>query len=201
MNTDPILSILTPTIPGREKQLAALQAEIEKQAGDLPVEHLCLCDNKKRSIGAKRQALVDIARGHYIAFVDDDDKVRPAYIHSLVAAMKSSPDVITFEQDSTYNKLKSKVVFKLGQGDGPYTPDGITQRTHGTSARGSVLECLIAYLGSPTTVRTGIGACRPGRKPGIASTSQKCCRNTTTAQRPRQHQRVQRIDKGSSIEP
>jgi hypothetical protein len=145
MNTDPILSILTPTIPGREKQLAALQAEIEKQAGDLPVEHLCLCDNKKRSIGAKRQALVDIARGHYIAFVDDDDKVRPAYIHSLVAAMKSSPDVITFEQDSTYNKLKSKVVFKLGQGDGPYTPDGITQRDawHVCAwKRSRVLDCL-----------------------------------------------------------
>jgi glycosyltransferase involved in cell wall biosynthesis len=34
-----------------------------------------LFDNRARSIGAKRQALADIARGKYIAFCDDDDDV------------------------------------------------------------------------------------------------------------------------------
>ena len=81
-----ILSILTPTIPGREKQLQALQQKIEGQIGGQPVEHLILSDNRKRSIGAKRQALVNIARGQYIAFVDDDDDIADSYVAELVTA-------------------------------------------------------------------------------------------------------------------
>ena len=69
----PILSILTPTIPARESLLAALSAEIMTQIEEGgfhgKVEHLSFSDNRTRSIGAKRQALVDIARGDYVAFV------------------------------------------------------------------------------------------------------------------------------------
>lgn len=122
------LSILTPTIPGREHQLSKLQEKITKQAGNLPVEHLCLCDNKTRSIGAKRQALVDIAQGEYVAFVDDDDDILEGYVENILEAATHGPDVITFEQDAIYNNQRSRVIFKLGQGDGPFAPDGVTIR-------------------------------------------------------------------------
>ena len=72
------LSILTPTIRGRENQLSILLEKIESQitkCGTNQIEHLVLLDNRMRSIGAKRQALVDIARGDFIAFVDDDDDI------------------------------------------------------------------------------------------------------------------------------
>ena len=123
-----ILSILTPTIPGREKQLQALQQKIEAQIGGQPVEHLILSDNRKRSIGAKRQALVNIARGQYIAFVDDDDDIADSYIPELLAAAASGADVITFLQGATYNGLQSVVDFQLGQGDHSFVPGGITNR-------------------------------------------------------------------------
>lgn len=125
---NPKLSILTPTIPGRESQVQALSEKLCGQKGADEVEHLILSDNRKRSIGAKRQALVDIARGQYIAFVDDDDDVAPNYVPELLKAIKSGADVITFQQGSSYNGQKSTVVFKLGQGDKPYQPDGITLR-------------------------------------------------------------------------
>jgi hypothetical protein len=123
-----ILSILTPTIPGREKQLQALQQKIEVQIGGQAVEHLILSDNRQRSIGAKRQALLDIARGEYIAFVDDDDDIADSYVEELLTAAASGADVITFLQAATYNVEKSVVNFQLGQGDHAYKPSGITNR-------------------------------------------------------------------------
>ena len=123
-----IISILTPTIPGREKKLQALQRRIEKQIGIQAVEHLILSDNRKRSIGAKRQALLDIARGQYIAFVDDDDDIADSYVEELLAAAASGADVITFLQGATYNGQQSVVDFQLGQGDHGFVPGGITNR-------------------------------------------------------------------------
>jgi hypothetical protein len=123
-----ILSILTPTIPGRERQLKSLQWRIEEQIGGQAVEHLILSDNRKRSIGAKRQALLDIARGQYIAFVDDDDDIADFYVEELLAAAASGADVITFLQGATYNGQQSVVDFKLGQGDHGFAPGGITNR-------------------------------------------------------------------------
>jgi hypothetical protein len=123
-----ILSILTPTIPGRERQLQSLQWRIEEQIGGQAVEHLILSDNRKRSIGAKRQALLDIARGQYIAFVDDDDDIADSYVEELLAAAASGADVITFLQGATYNGKQSVVDFQLGQGDHGFAPGGITNR-------------------------------------------------------------------------
>jgi glycosyltransferase involved in cell wall biosynthesis len=123
-----ILSILTPTIPGREKQLQALQRTIEAQIGGQAVEHLILSDNCKRSIGAKRQALLDIARGQYIAFVDDDDDIADSYVEELLKAAASGADVITFLQRASYNGSESVVDFQLGQGDHGFVPGGMTKR-------------------------------------------------------------------------
>jgi hypothetical protein len=129
---NPILSILTPTIRGRESHLSKLQTNIEDQSLKLKnsawIEHLVLCDNRARSIGAKRQALVDIARGQYIAFVDDDDDVAPDYVESLLKAAQTGADVITFRQRAIYNGLESEVHFGVNNQDGQFNPGGITLR-------------------------------------------------------------------------
>ena len=122
------LSILTPTIPSRKEQLSKLSEKIAKQSNDLAVEHLSFADNRTRTIGAKRQALLDIARGEYIAFVDDDDDIEPDYVSEILLAIKQGPDVITFEQNSYYNGAFSKVVFGLNNRDEPFQPNGITLR-------------------------------------------------------------------------
>jgi glycosyltransferase involved in cell wall biosynthesis len=123
----PKLSILTPTIRGRERQLSFLMDSIEaKNNGE--VEHLVLYDNRTRSIGAKRQALVDVARGEYIAFVDDDDDVSDDYVSELLKAIEAGADVITFHQRAIYNGLESEVHFGVKNQDGPFVHDGITLR-------------------------------------------------------------------------
>ena len=73
MATIPKLSILTPAVWTRPDTPAKLADRVASLAGAEQVEHLVLFDDKKRTIGAKRQALLQISRGDYIAFVDDDD--------------------------------------------------------------------------------------------------------------------------------
>lgn len=128
----PKLSILTPTIPQRIDQLHQLSQKILSQihtpTGVCPVEHLIFSDNRARTIGAKRQALVDIARGEYIAFVDDDDDISDDYVASILEAIKAEPDCVTFKQRAIYNGLESTVTFHLGGGDGPFVPGGNTTR-------------------------------------------------------------------------
>jgi len=125
---NPKLSILTSTIPGREAQLAELIEKLGKQIGDLPVEHLVFRDNRRRLNGAKRQALVDIARGDYWAFVDDDDDVSDDYVARLLKATESNADVLTFRQRAVYNGVESEVHFGINNQDAPFNPNGITLR-------------------------------------------------------------------------
>jgi len=124
-----LLSILTASIPERADKLEMLTAKITAQIGDLPVEHLVFLDNRKRTIGAKRDALLRIARGTFIAYVDDDDTVSPDYVESLVEAIKTtaSPndqvDVITFAQFARVDEACAKIVFGLRQENQPFVPD------------------------------------------------------------------------------
>jgi glycosyltransferase involved in cell wall biosynthesis len=143
---NPTLSILTPAIWNRDSA-KFLAAAISEQIGNSPVEHLVLFDNRARSIGAKRQALVDIARGKYIAFCDDDDDVSPDYVARLLAAAETNADVITFRQRAIYNRMESEVHFGINNQDGPFAPGGITLRApwHVCAwKRERVADCLFA---------------------------------------------------------
>ena len=121
-----LLSILTASIPERADKLEMLTERIAAQIGDLPVEHLVFLDNRRRTIGAKRDALLRIARGTFIAYVDDDDTVSPDYVASLVDAIKIAMvpvDVITFAQFARVDEAAAKIVFGLRQENQPFIPD------------------------------------------------------------------------------
>jgi len=101
----PLLSILIASVPDRLAQLAELIAKLSAQIAAISppplVEILAFTDNKFRTIGEKRQALVDIATGTHIVFIDDDDTVADTYISEIVSALRSDPDVVTFQQLAT----------------------------------------------------------------------------------------------------
>jgi hypothetical protein len=132
MITLPTLSILTPAIPERLLQVAQLRQSIELQQSAHPpgsVEWLVWCDTRgARTVGEKRDDLVRLARGEYLAFVDDDDDISDDYIRWLLAAAQSKPDVITFRQSVTYCGQFGEVVFGLGNANDPFTPNATTKR-------------------------------------------------------------------------
>lgn len=125
----PILSILIPTVPERFAQAQALQQSILQQVGSLPVEVLSLCDNRMRSVGMKRQALLSISSGKYVAFCDDDDRVSEDYIATLSDMAKADVDVLCFNQSARWNDLQGVVEFRINhQPFAPFVPGGITRR-------------------------------------------------------------------------
>ncbi len=110
-----ILSILTPSVPSRLEQVNRLRAMIASQIGELlAVEHLILLDNRRRTIGEKRDNLLRIANGKYVAFVDDDDFVSEDYVERIVARTWLDPDVITFRQQALVNGQTAEIEFRLG---------------------------------------------------------------------------------------
>lgn len=110
---NPLLSILIPTVPERAAKFYDLMRLLQWQAEGLPVEILSFCDNKTRSIGRKRNALLQMANGKYVAFVDDDDDVSEDYVVTLCDMAKVDVDVLTFRQLAQWNDATSTIEFRI----------------------------------------------------------------------------------------
>jgi glycosyltransferase involved in cell wall biosynthesis len=91
-----LLSVLIPTVPWREEKLQRLLRRLDPQVTRNDVELLVLRDNRSMSIGEKRNKLRTIARGRYLAFVDDDDMVADDYVATILAQVFAGFDVINF---------------------------------------------------------------------------------------------------------
>ena len=95
------LSVLVCSVSNRYEEALELGVQLVRQAVPYHplVEILILTDNRCRTIGMKRQALLDISQGSYVCFVDDDDDVHPEFIKRVMDVMISKPtnaDVLLF---------------------------------------------------------------------------------------------------------
>jgi len=107
------LSILVPSLPSRLSRLTRLLGKVLGQADMFDDVEVCVwMDNKKRSIGRKRDDLVQMARGNFLAFVDDDDDVSDDYVSELRTAALEHPnvDVIVFNQRVLMGSAKPFVI-------------------------------------------------------------------------------------------
>lgn len=89
-----LLSILIPTLESRRTLFEGLRAGLEtqiKSAGAAEVELLTLCDDGRASVGAKRNQLMDSARGRFIVFIDDDDRVSDDYVAQILESIRAHP--------------------------------------------------------------------------------------------------------------
>lgn len=101
------LSILIPTIVGREDALSRLLNSIDSN-GELTnsgligyglnvivyggVQYVLWKDNREMSVGEKRNKLLEKAAGEYVAFIDDDDIVSENYVKLLLDAAETDCD-------------------------------------------------------------------------------------------------------------
>ena len=86
-------SILICALDEREHLLKLLLKHLKSQT-DKTVEILVKSDNRKMSIGKKRNYLLEKATGDYIAFIDDDDWVDAEYVPLILEAIKTNPDCV-----------------------------------------------------------------------------------------------------------
>ena len=88
----PKLSILIAALDSRRATGEPLMREIYRQIWALPdpsqVELHVALDQKRRTVGAKRQMLLERARGEYICFIDDDDRIADDYVASILSALQ-----------------------------------------------------------------------------------------------------------------
>lgn len=110
------LSILIPSVHTRWDNFAArIQTQIWGQYQALNetdqgrVEVIIVTDNKARPIGDKRNTMLAMAQGDYVAFVDDDDALADNYLQALLHATDTGHDVITFDVSVTLNGGRPKI--------------------------------------------------------------------------------------------
>lgn len=116
-------SILILSIPSRFDSLKAAVNHLQEQADATgqgkSVEILVLLDNKSKSISEKRNDLLQMARGKYIAFLDDDDAVSKDYMSAILQAIDANDvDCITFNQWCSINGEPMDVEFGIGNPHG-----------------------------------------------------------------------------------
>lgn len=116
-------SILILSIPSRFESLKAAVTHLQEQADATgqgkSVEILVLLDNKSKSISEKRNDLLQMARGKYIAFLDDDDAVNKDYMSKILTAIdENDVDCITFNQWCSLDGEPMDVEFGIGNPHG-----------------------------------------------------------------------------------
>lgn len=117
-------SILMLSIPERIESMTDAVKHLQEQADAVgqgkAVEILVLLDNRSKSISEKRNDLLQIARGKYIAFLDDDDAVSKEYMAKILTAIDTHDgiDCISFNQWCSINGEPMDVHFGIGNPHG-----------------------------------------------------------------------------------
>ena len=92
-----LLSVLTPTLDSRVDFFKKITNELNRQISELPnkgeIEVLSYLDNRQKTTGFKRNALLKKSKGLFIVFVDDDDKIHKEYLFEILKAIKNNPDI------------------------------------------------------------------------------------------------------------
>lgn len=91
-----MLSILIATIEERRSQFTSLMKifnhQLDRDGLRDNVEICFISDNKEISIGKKRQKLLEMAKGEWIVFFDDDDQPSNNYIRLIMDGVVSDQD-------------------------------------------------------------------------------------------------------------
>ena len=122
------LSILIPSLESRADQLKSLCTDIHMQANQLGLQlgkeyEICVfVDNKEKTVGFKRNYLLDQAKGEYTVFIDDDDRISSEYLKLVMQAIIENPgvDVIGIK-GRFYDKGEFKKEFIHSTQYGAYT--------------------------------------------------------------------------------
>lgn len=113
-------SVLILSIPERFRLLEALmnrlQEQVDASGQGESVEILVLMDNRSKGISEKRNDLLRMARGQYIAFLDDDDQVSEEYLGRILSAIDQhlGVDCISFDQWCSIDGQPMNVQFGIG---------------------------------------------------------------------------------------
>jgi len=102
-------SILICTLEERKESFERIYKKLQSQIIDSKlageIEILFFCDNRKVSVGFKRNALLQQSSGEYVCFIDDDDDVHDRYISMIYEKLEQKPDCVSLVGIITTNGI------------------------------------------------------------------------------------------------
>jgi glycosyltransferase involved in cell wall biosynthesis len=113
------LSILIPTTTKRcSRFFSSLIQNVNEQIEKInrnDIEILGLLDNYKKTIGEKRNDLLQMSKGKFIIFIDDDDRITDDFLSEILLAIDNNPtaDCIVYDMICTINGCR-KIHSKFG---------------------------------------------------------------------------------------
>jgi len=103
----PLLSILIPTIEGRERFFDFITKKLTHQINQVGADKVQLLFYKDKrgenTTGHKRNVLIEQSTGKYVVFVDDDDNVSNRYVATIINAINEH-DVDAFGIQGIYTE-------------------------------------------------------------------------------------------------
>jgi len=102
MNPPILLSVLIPSIPKRANKLANIMARLEAQS-DPQLEVIVLIDNCRRALGSKRNEMMRMAQGKFLAHIDDDEDLAADYFATLKPELQHDYDLIHYDAAASLN--------------------------------------------------------------------------------------------------
>lgn len=115
----PLLTIMLPTTIDRRVKFYTLLESVLRQVnvynGSGEIEILIDEDNKEKSIGRKRQDLLERATGEFVVGIDSDDSISNDYIEDIYRTIKQNPliDHIGFIESCSIDGEISKSIFSI----------------------------------------------------------------------------------------
>ena len=111
------LSILIPTLDNRKFHLANMLKNLNEQVQRLPnkndIEILTYSDNRQQTTGYKRNVLLGKAKGKFVVFVDDDDKLATFYVSLIIKVIDENPDIDAIGISGQYSENgKTQIPFE-----------------------------------------------------------------------------------------
>lgn len=162
------LSILICTVPDRREKLEKLLAHLDKQITDRREVEVKTFETKTSKeggphVGDKRNYLLAVSTGEYVCWLDDDDWVSDDYVQSMLDAMRTSPDCVTFKCLFTNEDIGHPTQVYFGRvhsnrnvekdGNGNYLPFEKRHRTrmvnHLNPVKRSIVEEMEKRTGKP----------------------------------------------------
>ena len=149
------LSILICSVDTEERQIKLnklineLHRQISKNFAEEVVEIIIDTDNKEKSVGKKRNDLIEKAQGEFICFIDDDDFVSENYLSIILHHLNSGIDILLIPIEHIENGVnKPKIIpslyiDNLNTGEAVFKTNHFHLCPHKKSiARNVLFECI-----------------------------------------------------------
>lgn len=111
-----LLTVAIPTTYDREPLFNKLIDRISELAEGIEgVQIIYAVDNYELSIGAKRNQLLNHAKGEYFVMVDSDDNIHDDYFTDVMPLLKQAPDCIGYYElvvGKTIQEVKHSITCK-----------------------------------------------------------------------------------------